>query len=507
MVDDSPSSTTSQALRFLAFYLPQFHPIPENDVWWGRGFTEWSNVVRAEPLFEGHHQPQIPADLGFYDLRLPEARLAQAELARAHGIDGFVYHHYWFGGRRLLERPFNEVLRTGAPDLPFALCWANEPWTSRWNGRDSAFLVQQTYSAADDEDHIRFLIEAFADERYIRVNGRPLLLIYTMRALPEPLRTVDRFGAACDRAGVPRPWIVKCDTFLDDTDPAALGADASCDFPPHGAPALARVEARLEPVAHDIIDYDELATAMVRRPPVRWTRYPTVIPSWDNTARRGEGGATVVAGSDPSRYERWLVEASQRIRAEVDDGIVFINAWNEWAEGAHLEPDQRWGRGYLEATLRAKRLVVPGFEPPSATAPDRATEPADIGRLYTALADRYRDLEAEATTKFEAGQAALRSALEEREREIAQLRDEARRQRAWADHIHGQLLELESGPAARAREAELEAVAAERDRLQASIDRLMGTRLRRLKLWLTESGRARTALAAVRSVLRGHRPR
>jgi len=494
---------TDDPLRFLAFYLPQFHPIPENDVWWGRGFTEWSNVVRAAPLFDGHQQPHLPADLGFYDLRLPEVRVAQAQLARAHGIDGFVYYHYWFGGRRMLERPFEEVLRSGVPDLPFALCWANEPWTARWNGRDSAFLLQQTYSQADDDRHIQYLIEAFADHRYIHVNGRPLLLVYTMRALPDPLRTVDRFATACDRAGVPRPWIVKCDTFLDSRDPASMGADASCDFPPHGAPDLASVERHDHPVRHDLIDYDELATALSRRPPVGWTRYPTVVPSWDNTARRGDGGATVLVGSNPDRYARWLVEASQRIRAEVDDALVFINAWNEWAEGAHLEPDERWGRAYLEATLRARRTVVPGYEPPAARPSSDTTSPAEIAHLYVELGERYRELEAEATTKFEAGQAALRSAVEEREREIAELRDHARRQRAWADQLQAELLDLEAGEGARRRHAELAAAIDERDRLQARIDALIGSRLGRLKLWLAESRWTRPLADALRSRRRG----
>lgn len=503
MVDDPAPTSLTTALRYLAFYLPQFHPIPENDVWWGRGFTEWSNVVRATPLFEGHQQPHLPADLGFYDLRLPETRLAQAELARAHGIDGFVYYHYWFAGRRLLERPFEEVLRSGSPDFPFALCWANEPWTSRWNGRDSAYLVQQTYSPSDDEQHIRYLIEAFADPRYIHVNGRPLLLVYSIRALPDPLRTVDRFATACDKAGVPRPWIVKCDTFLDTSDPGSLGADAACDFPPHGAPQLATMVRHDHPIPYDVIDYDELVTALARRPPVGWTRYPTVVPSWDNTARRNDGGGTVLAGASPERYERWLVQASQRVMAEVDDAIVFLNAWNEWAEGAHLEPDERWGRGYLEATLRARRTVHPGYEPPRVPVETDVPSPTEVERLFVDLGERYRELEAESTTKFEAGQAALRAAVEEREREIAELREDVRRQRAWADQLQGELLDLESGEGFRKRHAELSAAIDERDRLQARIDSLMGSRLGRLKLWLTESRWTRPLVRSLRAGSRG----
>src|SRR3954447_1517209 len=174
----SVAAAAPRALRHLAFYLPQFHPIPENDEWWGQGFTEWTNVTRARALFRGHHQPHLPADLGYYDLRLPETRALQASLAASHGIDGFCYYHYWFKGRRLLERPFADVLASGEPDFPFALCWANENWTRKWNGRDEDVLLAQDYSPADDLEHIRALAPAFADKRYIRIDGRPLLLVY-----------------------------------------------------------------------------------------------------------------------------------------------------------------------------------------------------------------------------------------------------------------------------------------------------------------------------------------
>src|SRR5215475_4957626 len=175
--------------RLVAFYLPQYHPIPENDEWWGTGFTEWTNVVSAKPVFAGHYQPHLPADLGFYDLRLPEVRQAQADLARNHGIHGFCYYHYWFQGRRLLRRPFDEVLRSGQPDFPFCLCWANENWTRVWDGSDKKLLIEQTYSADDDLAHIRWLAPAFRDPRHIRVEGKPLFLVYRARKLPDPLRT------------------------------------------------------------------------------------------------------------------------------------------------------------------------------------------------------------------------------------------------------------------------------------------------------------------------------
>ncbi len=188
--------------RLLAFYLPQFHPIPENDEWWGRGFTEWTNVTRARPLFPGHYQPQLPADLGFYDLRLPESRLAQAELARAHGIGAFCYYHYWFNGRRILQRPFDEMLSSGQPDFPFCLCWANENWTRAWDGMEREVLLGQRYSAEDDLDHIRWLCNAFADPRYLRINGRPLFLVYRIEDLPDPAATAERWRAEARALGI-----------------------------------------------------------------------------------------------------------------------------------------------------------------------------------------------------------------------------------------------------------------------------------------------------------------
>src|SRR5215472_10557960 len=170
--------TVKRHARLIAFYLPQYHPIPENDAWWGRGFTEWTNVSRAQPLFPSHYQPQLPADLGFYDLRLPDVRCTQAELARTHGIHGFCYYHYWFQGKRLLGRPFEEVLASGEPDLPFCLCWANEPWSRRWNGRPDDVLQAQEYSLADDQAHIRWLLPALKDRRAIRIDGKPVFIVY-----------------------------------------------------------------------------------------------------------------------------------------------------------------------------------------------------------------------------------------------------------------------------------------------------------------------------------------
>ncbi len=188
--------------RLVAFYLPQFHPTPENDAWWGRGFTEWTNVARATPLFAGHTQPRRPADLGFYDLRLPDTRAAQAELAQQYGIEAFCYYHYWFHGKRLLHRPFDDVLSSGEPDFPFCLCWANEPWGRSWTGNDQQLLMPQEYSPADDVEHARFLANAFADPRYLRTGGRPVFLIYRPSHLSAPAATIDAIRLGSVREGL-----------------------------------------------------------------------------------------------------------------------------------------------------------------------------------------------------------------------------------------------------------------------------------------------------------------
>src|SRR6266478_229140 len=188
-------------IRPIAFYLPQYHTIPENDIWWGKGFTEWTNVVKARPQFKGHYQPHLPGELGFYDLRLEEVRQRQAALAREYGLYGFCYYHYWFNGRRILERPFKEVLASGKPDFPFCLCWANENWTRVWDGGGQDVLLQQHYSAEDDRQHIRWLANAFRDPRYIRIGGRPLFLVYRTELLPDPARTAAIWRNEVAKAG------------------------------------------------------------------------------------------------------------------------------------------------------------------------------------------------------------------------------------------------------------------------------------------------------------------
>lgn len=358
------ASTSPAGLRALAIYLPQFHPIAENDAWWGKGFTEWTNVTRAKPLFAGHYQPHLPADLGFCDLRLPEVRAAQAELARDAGIHGFCYYHYWFSGRRILERPFEEVLQSGDPAFPFCLCWANENWTRRWDGLERDVLLEQRYSAADDVAHIQSLLPAFADSRYIRIDGRPVFLVYRTGLLPEPARTAERWRAEAMRAGIGDLYLIRMENFTADPVPSDIGFDAAMPFAPDWRaqiPArrpsvLQRVLRRMnlvEPLfeRQQVMSYDDLASSMLSRRSADYLQFPCVTPMWDNTARRRDRGAAIFHGSTPELYAGWLREAIDRfVPPSSDENLVFINAWNEWAEGNHLEPCQRWGTAYLDAT-------------------------------------------------------------------------------------------------------------------------------------------------------------
>jgi lipopolysaccharide biosynthesis protein len=353
--------------RAIAFYLPQFHPVPENDEWWGRGFTEWRNVAKAKPLFPGHYQPHLPADLGFYDLRLPEVREAQAELARQHGIHGFCYYHYWFNGRRILERPFNEVLESGKPDLPFCLCWANENWTRVWDGGERNVLLEQHYSLEDDLAHIRSLIPAFKDPRYIRIDGKPLFLVYRTELLPDPAKTAALWQEEARNAGLPGLYLARVENFVKEVDPNGIGFDAAVEFAPDASKAgeilfrgrLATLldKFNLLPAVFregQVFSYPATVEGMLSKPePVyRWFR--CVSPMWDNSARRSVN-PRIFIGSTPKKYKEWLRKIVTRTRRHNsgDEQIVFINAWNEWAEGCHLEPDQKWGRAYLEATRDA----------------------------------------------------------------------------------------------------------------------------------------------------------
>lgn len=353
-------------LRPIAIYLPQFHPIPENDAWWGKGFTEWTNVTKARPLFEGHYQPHLPADLGFYDLRLPEAREAQAAMARQYGIHGFCYYHYWFNGRRILERPFEEVLASGKPDFPFMLCWANENWTRRWDGLEQEVLLKQEYSPADDEAHVRYLCRAFADPRYIRVDGKPVFVVYRPALFPDIRRTADCWREGAHRQGIGGLYLVYVQGFGNHVDPAEMGFDAALEFQPDFGNFPARQVGTFRDrllnrlkinssayTRNQIFGYEAFVARMMAKPRPDYTCYPGVTPMWDNSPRRTTD-AFILEGSTPDRYGKWLQHTVREFKPRSpDENFLFINAWNEWAEGNHLEPCQKWGKAYLETTRNA----------------------------------------------------------------------------------------------------------------------------------------------------------
>ncbi len=367
------------SVRLIAFYLPQFHPIPENDRWWGTGFTEWTNVTRARPNFEGHEQPRLPADLGFYDLRLPESRQAQADLASRYGVYGFCYYYYWFGGQRLLHRPLDEVLASGEPDFPFCICWANENWSRRWDGRETDILIGQQHSDADDEAFIRQVEPLLRDRRYIRVQGRPLLLIYRIELLPDAARTAAIWRHFCRESGIGEIFIASVQSFGSATDPRAFGFDAAVEFPPHERAVLAQPQPRMtNPEFQGLVfDYPATARNFMHRPLPPYPFFRTAMPNWDNTARR-QNHSHIFIHSLPETYGAWLSHLVAQARQLQPPGerFLFVNAWNEWAEGNYLEPDQRHGHGYLEATRQALGELLPaGVEEAGDTPPAAAGGP------------------------------------------------------------------------------------------------------------------------------------
>lgn len=349
---------TPWPVRAIAFYLPQFHAIPENDAWWGEGFTEWTNVRRGQPLFTGHVQPNEPGELGYYDLGSIEVMARQADLAKQHGLAGFCFHHYWFDGKRLLEKPVDQLLAHPEIDLPFCLCWANENWTRRWDGREEDVLIRQDYTPAQAERFAQDLLPYLADPRYICVNGRPLLLVYRLDIIPDLVKTVALWRSVWRAAGFD-PYLVGVESFTA-RPPQESGFDAACEFFPHQLDrarcSVPAGQLQLEPeVQASFLDYEQIIAQVMGQASPDYKRFRGVMPSWDNTARRGKQGATVVVGANPESYQNWLKNTFIRTMTEFegDERLVFINAWNEWAEGCYLEPDIQHGSAYLDATRAA----------------------------------------------------------------------------------------------------------------------------------------------------------
>lgn len=345
-------------VKAIAFYLPQFHAIPENDQWWGKGFTEWTNVRGGSPNFEGHHQPHVPSVLGYYDLRDPSVLQKQVKLAASYGIYGFCFHYYWFAGRVLLDLPLQQIINSTDLNFPFCICWANENWTRRWDGKEHEILISQHHSPKDDLAFIRKTEPILRHKNYIRVEGKPLLAVYRPSLFPDPVATTTRWRNYFRECGHGELHLVMVRSFNDQTPPESYGFDAAIQFPPH-CPANAvtsLIPDKSELFTGTVFDYTELrkiALTQLKTRQASAKMYPGVMPSWDNTARRRER-ATVWVNSCPESYYEWLSAVVAIASTKpADERLIFINAWNEWAEGCHLEPDERFGFAWLNATSLA----------------------------------------------------------------------------------------------------------------------------------------------------------
>lgn len=356
------AESVEKAVRVICFYLPQFHPIPENDAWWGKGFTEWSNVRPALSQFAGHYQPHIPDDhIGYYNLLDRTVQAKQIELARQYGVEGFCFYLYWFSGKRLLEQPVDNYLSDPSLDLPFCVCWANENWSRRWDGLDHDLLMVQNYSEQDDLDFIENIAKYLHDPRYIRIEGKPLLLVYRPSLFPDIKATAKRWRDWCQANGVGEIYLAYPQSF-ETVDPALYGFDAAVEFPPNNSspPNISdRVKSAVTDSQSTVYDWRVFIERSESYQDPGYKLFRGACPSWDNTARKKNKG-TVFHNSCPKLFTQWLTNAFADTLTRIDqpdERIVFINAWNEWAEGAHLEPDQRYGYAWLQAVRDAHQAA------------------------------------------------------------------------------------------------------------------------------------------------------
>jgi len=348
--------TKADVARVIAYYLPQFHPVEVNDQNWGSGFTEWTNATKALPQYQTHYQPHLPAETGFYDLRNPDSMALQVALAKQYGVGGFCFHYYWFGGQRVLEMPLNQFLANRKLDLPFCVCWANENWTRRWDGADSEVILHQTYALDSWKQFIEDLVPLFSDPRYICVNGMPLLVVYRPALIPDIKNVVAMWRQLAEEAGLPGLWLVCAQTF-GLVDPRPLGFDAAVEFPPH------KIHDRIDPVptpalwnpqfSGKVWNYSDATGESMTRAKEAYPLYRTAFPSWDNEARR-TGDSFSFLDANPAEFGEWLSTCASYARETLpkEQQFVFVNAWNEWAEGAHIEPDRHFGCAWLEEVQR-----------------------------------------------------------------------------------------------------------------------------------------------------------
>jgi lipopolysaccharide biosynthesis protein len=354
------TKTSPHALDLIAFYLPQYHTIPENDEWWGKGFTEWTNVRRAKPNFPGHLQPIEPGEFGYYDLRQPDIQVEQAKLARTYGLRGFCYYVYWFEGRRVLETPLDQMLVNPEVDIEFCVCWANENWTRRWDGQDDEILLGQPHTLESDQRFIHDMLKYIRDPRYIRINGRPVLLVYRPDILANPKATVVYWKNVVRDAGLGELNACAVE-FYGVENPQDFGFDTLAEFPPHKSLLPENVLSPLPAFTNTsfsgvVFDYVKVRNWFLRKPMATdYTRYRGVMPRWDNTGRR-QNTSHIFHGSDPNLFRDWVYWAGLETLLTKPPGerVVFINAWNEWGEGCMLEPEKVFGRGYLQAVGAAQ---------------------------------------------------------------------------------------------------------------------------------------------------------
>lgn len=354
-------------IRAIAFYLPQYHPIPENDQWWGKGFTEWTNVGKAKPLFRGHDQPKVPADLGYYDLRLPEVRIAQAELAKEYGIDGFCYYHYWFGeGKQLLERPFNEVLNSGSPDFPFMLCWANENWHSKfWDAggvHSKKMLIAQEYGDAQEyERHFYALLDAFKDPRYIKIEDKPVFMIYKPLEFPDIENFMRKWRSLAIENGLKGVFFIGQygNPLGKREEMASKGFDAFNSVRifkllfRRGFINKALKKYRSVTHSPHVVKYMKAMKYFITDEDSEDNVFPSIVPNWDHTPRSGSGGF-VLRDSTPELFKEHLENVFSVLKNKNGERVCFIKSWNEWGEGNYMEPDLKNGLKYLEVFKEIK---------------------------------------------------------------------------------------------------------------------------------------------------------
>lgn len=351
-------------VKVLAFYLPQFHEIAENNAWWGEGFTEWVNTKKAPPLFETHYQPKEPFNDNYYNLLDKKTRLWQADLAKKYDVYGFVYYHYWFKGKKLLEKPAELMLSENEPDFPFCFSWANEPWSRAWSGEEKEVLIPQDYGDEEDwKNHFYYLLKFFLDHRYIKIDGKPIFIIYRSLSIPRCDEMLVFWNNLAVKNGLKGLYFIKTNTSYEE-DFTNSNFSASIDFEPmytlsHHLDLITKIKRRLTLELNkkfgtkklDILDYDFIWNKILKRPISDKNRFLGAYVNWDNTARKNYNGL-VINGGTPDKFHNYFLQQLKRAKS-INSEFIFINAWNEWAEGAYLEPDKKHGYGYLDALKKA----------------------------------------------------------------------------------------------------------------------------------------------------------